>query len=666
MTDQAAPTLLTAITPDLTSMYQSRCAPTISDGVPISGSTPTVVMTWGLVRDDADTIESTTKVVFEADFHPSTTPRQQFAADRKNKAAKQSFLESLESHKVTSGFQYLLKDTLDNATAFAVASHDPLKPLEAFLEGKLNTLSRSFGTLLKSNIEQALSSELSNPAPRSHPRRRSRPLGHVAITPVERSLWKRLASIENEQDALAGQRTSTEARKGTFRCVYRIMHNELSWDGERSPWRGYWKSEDGTLVEIHPEFLGVDPDDPEGGPLSLSDRLPDGPRQDSPTGDNGNWHEPRFAQKDDGAVYDQFRVLPPGIVPTLRTRSPHTSGTTPFTSGTTPFVVYKGEFKQLGPGEHRRMTAFVIQAEYIQSVSGNATNAAARKTFLRGFDRKVAAGFQHTLNSVQNSMTGRTLGFRYPTNNLGIYDEGVTKGILHTFGNLMKSSIGASSDRSGMGSYKDVRKAKPRLADHLAISPATCREWDVVTGAGDQQKNLAQLPKSRVASEKANPRVYRIMHDQEVMDASEGPLRAYWTNADGALLEINPKDWATNTGEDERSRILSPFGTIAARSGMNRGMNSPLDVGGDEGDWGNEGRDGVVTNETHNHGDMSWRHEDSQGSYQQSVGEETYDGVPEDSDEVYIGSYYSPATWAQYLAPLEEYCRDFDTNMEAD
>jgi hypothetical protein len=187
-----------------------------------------------------------------------------------------------------------------------------------------------------------------------------------------------------------------------------------------------------------------------------------------------------------------------------------------------------------------------------------------------------------------------------------------------------------------------------------------------VTGAGDQQKNLAKLPKSRLASEKANPRVYRIMHDQEVFDTSEGPLRAYWTNADGGLLEINPKDWETNTGEDERSRILSSPGTIAARSGIGSGVKSLANIGADEGDWVNEGRDGVETNETHNHDAMSRRHDDGQGSYHQSVGEETYDGVPEDSDEVYIGSYYSPATWAQYLAPLEEYCRDFDTNMEAD
>jgi hypothetical protein len=426
MTERTAPTLSTSIMPDSSRMYQPRCAPTIYDGAPISGSTPTVVMTWGLERDDADSVEPITKIVFEAEFHPSTTPRSQTAAAQKNKAAKQSFLESMESHKVTAGFQYLLRDTLDNATAFAVASHDPLEPLEAFFQGKLNTLSRSFGTRLKSNIEQALTPELNNPAPRSHPQRRSRPLGHVSIAPVEPKLWKRLASSENQQDALAGQRTSTEARKSTFRCVYRIMHNELSWDGERSPLRGYWKNEDGTLVEIHPEFLGVDPDDPEGGPLSLSDWLPDGPRQVLPTRDVEDWHEPRFAQEDDGAVYDHFRVLPPGTVPTLRTRSPQTSDTTPFTSGTTPFVVYKGGFKQLGPGGHRRMTAFVIQAEYIQSVSGNATNAAAKQTFLRGFDRKVAAGFQHTLNSAQRNTTGTTLGFRYPTNNLGIYDEGVT------------------------------------------------------------------------------------------------------------------------------------------------------------------------------------------------------------------------------------------------
>jgi len=81
-------------------------------------------------------------------------------------------------------------------------------------------------------------------------------------------------------------------------------------------------------------------------------------------------------------------------------------------------------------------------------------------------------------------MTGRTLGFlQYPTKDLGSYDKGVTKGILHTFSNLMKSSIGALTTCSGVRPYKDVQKAKPRLLKNLAISPANSNKWDIVTSA---------------------------------------------------------------------------------------------------------------------------------------------------------------------------------------
>lgn len=358
--------------------------------------------------------------------------------------------------------------------------------------------------------------------------------------------------------------------------------------------------------------------------------------------------DPRFAQEEGRTIYDQLCISSPDTRPTLRTRDPHTNGTAPFTSGPTPFVVYKGEFKQLCHTEHRRRTAFVIEAEYIQSMSGKAKNAAAKRSFLKALDRRVAAGFRHTLNTAAKSTHGITLDTDHPTRDLGIFAQGVTTRILRTFGLLLKSSIAASSVRSSLESVEEVRTGKPRPPDQLAISPLSSNEWDTVMSAGDQKKTLAGLPRLRLADARSNPRVYRIMHDQEVLDTSEEPLRAYWTNADGNLLEINPKDWVTNIEEeDERSPVSLPPGSVAPR------------CGGDDGDEVDGGGNGMGMNDMQGHDDMAWKTDNGQGSYQLRMPEEKWDDVPRDDDE----SHNRQLAWEEYLAPLKTYCRDLD-NME--
>ena len=198
----------------------------------------------------------------------------------------------------------------------------------------------------------------------------------------------------------------------------------------------------------------------------------------------------------------------------------------------------------------------------------------------------------------------------------------------------MKSSIGAPTNRPGVGPYKDVRKAKPKLAKHLSISLSESHQWDIVTSAGVQQKNLAKLPKSKVAKEKRNPRVYWIILDQEVLDALEGLLRACWTNADGGLLESNPKDWATNHGENQQSCLLEPSGTVAAGSVIGHRGKLLWIVGGFNGEWVTEGGDGVETEESHSHGNLLLAHDNDEGSNLPWMRGATCDGVPPGSNEV--------------------------------
>jgi len=103
----------------------------------------------------------------------------------------------------------------------------------------------------------------------------------------------------------------------------------------------YWKNQDRTLLEIHPELMG-DLNDPEAVLSLLLDWPLDRPRQNLLTQNEEDWHKPQFAQEDDGPFCEEFCILPPGTVLTLRTCTPHTDNTTPITSGTTPFVVYQG------------------------------------------------------------------------------------------------------------------------------------------------------------------------------------------------------------------------------------------------------------------------------------------------------------------------------------
>ena len=163
-------------------------AATIPHAAPLEGFTPTVVMTWYLKRNDADSARPTTKLIFKAHFRPSTKTHFRIPLDQVNRAAEQSFSRSLNSHKNTTGFQYLLQQEFSPATASAVTSHDFSRPLEADVEKTLNRLIRSFGALLKSHVEQDLAHELNHLAPESLGQRRTILSGHVGIAPLEVAL----------------------------------------------------------------------------------------------------------------------------------------------------------------------------------------------------------------------------------------------------------------------------------------------------------------------------------------------------------------------------------------------------------------------------------------------------------------------------------------------
>ena len=222
-------------------------------------------MTWALERDEVEELPSTTRLVFKSLFFPSATPRApKGACNQKNEAATQTFLHSLASRKVTAGFQCLLQNTFNDGAASAIASYDPSQELDPHYAWKLNTLCRAFGTLLKSTAVEVSASNKSttvNSASTVKPRQRRSP-GHLGIAPLEPALWTNLTVAEDLQDVLGNHRESGEAQENTFPCVYNIVHNQMVWNGQRSPLRGFWGNEDGARVEIHPDTLGtIAPDD---------------------------------------------------------------------------------------------------------------------------------------------------------------------------------------------------------------------------------------------------------------------------------------------------------------------------------------------------------------------------------------------------------------------
>jgi len=144
------------------------------------------------------------------------------------------------------------------------------------------------------------------------------------------------------------------------------------------------------------------------------------------------------------------------------------------------------------------------------------------------------------------------------------------------------------------------------------------------------------------------------MHDQEVLDTLEGPLHAYWTNADRGLLEINPKDWATNNGRDAGSCILLLSEPAAAISDNNCGAGSTGVSGGDQDNWMNKSSMAVETNGIYEQGDMSRMTYDKTGPYEPIwTSEEILDMAPKDENQVCIGSYFCKATWTNYLDRVE-------------
>lgn len=209
---------------------------------------------------------------------------------------------------MTAGFQYLLQNTFADGAAFAVASHDPSEPLESYDERKLNTLIRSFGTLLKFAIEQTLKHEPTESASEFRAHRRARLSGHVGIAQIEPSQWN---SVGSQKGMLGGQRRSAEAQKRIHAGAFRIMRNLDEWNGKRSPLKGYWQNKDGSLVEIHPDFLG----DPEPSLLSSLICIPDDTKPNQATQKCRLGDQSRFAQEEGKTLQDQLFVSPHDTAP---------------------------------------------------------------------------------------------------------------------------------------------------------------------------------------------------------------------------------------------------------------------------------------------------------------------------------------------------------------
>lgn len=180
-------------------------------------------MTYDLKRINAGTEKSATSVVIQGRFHPLINTDSKVSLDKGNRAAKLSFLRSLNSPIVTAGFQYLLQTSFgDTVARTAVTSHDPSEPISQYLEKKLDPLCRTFGSLLRSNHELT----------------EMRSSGHVDIAPLEPSDWIR---VESRHGILNRSRLSKKASEKKHAAASRFMNNQVQWNGERGSVRGYWQ-----------------------------------------------------------------------------------------------------------------------------------------------------------------------------------------------------------------------------------------------------------------------------------------------------------------------------------------------------------------------------------------------------------------------------------------
>ena len=186
--------------------------------------------------------------------------------------------------------------------------HDPSEPLEDYLKDKLNTLCRALGTLLRTQSQLVTDTDS-----KSRAKRRKLPHWNVAIVPLKPSDWN---SVEFQNGTLDRDQMSEKTWKRKHAGAFHIMHKEKKWDGNRSYLRGYWQNEDGTLVEIHPDFLG----DPEPSLLPSSICIPDDTRLNQATREGSHREKPRFAVEEGRPLHAQLCSSTSDTVPTVGDR----------------------------------------------------------------------------------------------------------------------------------------------------------------------------------------------------------------------------------------------------------------------------------------------------------------------------------------------------------